>query len=195
VAANPGFFNGAIQVLTSHEIADDTFTAAFATTDFASFVHWRGLGKSDTADRDCFGCAILRGSDGAILLGVQATGNLNAGRAYCPGGFIDPADVQADGTIDIDGSIAREIGEETGLTPDDLVRQPGYILTAAGISIAIGVEYRSPLTADALRAKILQHLATDATPELADVKIMRRPGDIAGIATSNYVRPLLTALL
>ncbi|MEQ1616190.1 MAG: hypothetical protein ABL904_25845 [Hyphomicrobiaceae bacterium] len=191
----PGYFNGPIQILLDHRIEHDTFVGDFATSDFASFVYWRAQGLIDDSVRDCFGCAVVRSREGHVLLGVQAGGNLNAGRAYCPSGFIDPADVRADRTIDIDGSIAREIGEETGLDLSALTRVAGYILVAAEASIAIGVEYRSALVADELRAVVMANLARQATPELAGVLLVASPADLAGIATTAHIPPLLRALL
>jgi hypothetical protein len=37
---------------------------------------------------------------------------------------------------------------------------------------------RSPLSADELRARILAHMAGEAHPELADVRIVRGPADL-----------------
>ena len=193
-ANNPAFFDGVIQMLVRYSIDNGVFIGDFSTSDFASFIYWRGQGFADMSVRDCFGCAILRSADGHLLLGRQAAGNLNAGRVYCPGGFIDTADVRADRSIDIDGSIAREIAEETGLDAAMLLRQPGYILAAGEASIAIGVEYRSALTAEAMRAQILRHIASEDIPELADIMIVRRPGDLDGVPAAAYVGPLLRAL-
>lgn len=193
--AKPGYFNGPIQIMLDHRIEQDTFIGEFATSDFASFVYWRAQGLVDDTVRDCFGCAVVRSSEGHILLGVQSGGNLNAGRAYCPSGFIDPADVRADGTIDIDGSTAREIEEETGLDMATLTRVPGYILVAADASIAIGVEYRSPLAADELHAVVTENLARQTAPELAGVLMVGASRDLAGHPTTAHIPPLLRALL
>lgn len=194
-ALSPAYFNGPIRILLDYSIDGDRFAAEFATSDFASFVYWRAHGCADDSVRDCFGCAIVRSAEGHILLGIQASGNLNAGRAYCPSGFIDPADVTADGRIDIDGSIAREIVEETGLDLALLERLPGYMLIVAGPSIAIGVEYRSTLAAGSLRARIMDHLAAEAVPELDDILFVRSPADIDGRPTTPHVPVLLRALL
>jgi hypothetical protein len=195
IVRSPRYFNGVIQILTDHRIAGGVFTGTFATTDFAGFLYWLGQGHPDAGGRNCFGCAILRSAEGHLLLGVQAAGNLNTGRAYCPGGFIDPADVAADGTIDIDGSVEREMGEETGIAVSDLMRSPGYVLIGSRSSIAIGVVYRSALNADRLRDAILCHLARQAEPELADILIVRQPSDLHGVKTSAYVPALVRALL
>jgi hypothetical protein len=194
-ARNPAYFNGVIQILTGHSISGGELTAAFAITDFASFIYWRNQGHPDKTVRDCFGCAILRSAEGHLLLGLQAAGNLNSGRAYCPGGFIDQADVRADGTIDIDGSVAREIGEETGLDVAHLTRTPGYTVVAAEASIAIGIEFRSHLAAEDLRAQILRHLAGETEPELADILIVRSSRDLDGVRTTAYVPLLARAIL
>lgn len=193
--AKPGYFNGPIQIMLDHAIEAGTFVGEFATSDFASFVYWRAMGMVDDTVRDCFGCAVVRSREGHILLGVQAGGNLNAGRAYCPSGFIDPADVRADGSIDIDGSIEREITEETGLDLGLLTRVPGYLLIAAEASIAIAVEYRSTLTAVEIRAQIAGNLARQTEPELAGVLLVGSLGDLDGHPTTAHIRPLLQALL
>ncbi len=190
---NPSYYNGGIQILTGHRIADGMFWGHFAATDFASFLHWRGERYPDDSVRDCFGCAILRSAEGYLLLGRQAVGNLNADRAYCPGGFIDPVDV-CDAVIDIDGSIMREIAEETGLDVSTLNRMPGYVIIAADASIAIGIEFHSKLPADQLRGQIMQHLEREEKPELADILIVRQTADIRSIKTTGYVTPLVESL-
>ena len=195
IAANPKYFNGRVQLLAHHCIAEDEFDGQFITTDFASFVHWWDAGFPDRSVRDCFGSAILRSAEGHCLLGIQSAGNLNAGRAYFPGGFIDAADVSATGAIDIDRSIAREISEETGLDAGHLERRPGYVLSAADASIAIGIEYRSRISAVELRREILRNTAREPDPELADVLIVRCAADLDEVPTTPYVKPLVRALL
>lgn len=194
-AANAGYFNGEIQIMVDHQVADGCFIGEFARSDFASFIYWRANGHPDDTVRDCFGCAVVRASDGAVLLGVQSAGNLNAGRAYFPSGFIDAADVRSDGSIDIDGSIVREITEETGIAVAALTRQPGYVLVATDASIAVAVEYRSPLTSQQLRSAALRHLAREAAPELSDVLLVRAVSDLEDRQTTPHVLPLLAALL
>ena len=193
--AHPGYFNGEIQILLDHRLEGDRFVGHFARSDFASFVYWRAHGHQDETVRDCFGCAVVRSREGHIVLGVQAGGNLNSGRAYFPSGFIDPADVGADGRIDIDGSILREIVEETGVRAEALTRKSGYILVAAGMSIAIAAEYVSQLSAAALRAQMTANLAREEAPELVEILTVGNLADIAGRPTTPHVEPLLRALL
>ena len=49
-----------------------------------------------------------------------------------------------------------------GSSPADLVRAPGYLLTRAGPLVSIAIEWRSPLAAEALRARILAHVRAPA---------------------------------
>ena len=122
-AERPKMFDGPVHVLIAHALLADTFTGTFARTDFKSYLHWRAHGAPGPT-RDGFGSSLIRSSDGCVLLGLQSAGHLNAGFAYPPSGLIEPTDTEA-GRVDIDGNIARELEEETGLTRADLECLPG----------------------------------------------------------------------
>jgi 8-oxo-dGTP pyrophosphatase MutT (NUDIX family) len=127
--------------------------------------------------RNCFGQAALRASDGAFVLGVMSSHTLNAGRIYFPSGTPDPKDIVGD-EVDLDGSVLRELTEETGLTLADVSLDPGWYAVLAGPRLAMLKPVRSPLRAEELRARILAHMAAEAHPELADVRIVRGPADL-----------------
>jgi hypothetical protein len=99
------------------------------------------------------------------------------------------------GTIDIEASIVRELGEETGLGPAQLTRAPGYILARVGPRIAIGAEWHSRLPAEDLRKTILDFASSQSKPELADIVIVRRHADIDERTIPPYAQVLLRALL
>ncbi len=191
----PTFFNGRVHIMLRHSVTDDTFMADYARTDFASFLYWRDHGFGDPTVNDGFGSAVLRSSDGAMLLGVQGPGNLNSGRAYCPGGFIDVKDVGADNFIDIDASITREVTEETGLDAALWARTPGYLIARSGALIAIAVEWCSALDAVNLAAVVRQHLRSEPDAELNDVTMIASFADAMAAPTPGYVRVLARALL
>lgn len=193
-ADNPVFFNGALCLMRRHVLEDDVFRADFLRTDFKSFLYWRETGAPDRSVTDTFGSALLRSSEGHVLLGRQRPGNVNGGLAYLPGGFIDARDVAADGVIDIEASIARELAEETGLTHAALERIPGFILTFIGPMVSIAAEYRSPLPADELCAAIHDHIAAEPDPELSDMVVVRSAMDLVGLGTPAYASVLLGAL-
>lgn len=189
----PKMFDGPVHVLIAHALQGGTFNGTFARTDFKSFLHWREH-SAPGPTRDGFGSALVRSSDGCVLLGLQSAGHLNAGFAYPPSGLIEPTDTGG-GKVDIDASIARELEEETGLAPADLERLPGYIVTTSGPLISIAIEWRSALPADALRGRILAHVARQPDPELADVVIVRSAGEIDDPIILPYARANLRLVL
>jgi len=192
--AHPKLFDGTVYILRDWSLRDGAFTGTFLRTDFKSFLYWRARGYADRSVRDGFGCAVIRSAEGYLLFGRQMSGNLNAGLAYPPGGFIDERDIH-DGIVDIEASIARELGEETGLEPADLARVPGYVLTPTGPHVSIAIEWRSALTAEALRARILAHVRRQPVPELADVVIARGQGEIDERTMPPHARAMLRLFL
>jgi ADP-ribose pyrophosphatase YjhB (NUDIX family) len=195
-AANPAMFNGTVYILGAAQVAAGTLSGALMATDFKSFLYWKDHGYPDSSVRDVFGSALILSAEGHVVLGQQAAGNLNSGLAYLPGGFIDTRDVDEEGHVDIAASVAREVAEETGLDPDLLERQPGFLLTHAGPMTSIAVAFRSAETSDALQAKIRAHIAADAgAAELADAVVIRSAADLAGLAAPRYADVLLAHLL
>jgi len=194
-AERPKLFDGTVYMLRKSALEGEGFRGIFVRTDFKSFLYWRESGYADPSVRDSFGSSVIRSAEGHVLLGRQTSGNVNAGLAYPPGGFIDTRDVTADGAIDIDASIARELAEETGLDPLELERTPGYLLTRAGALVSIGIEWKSPLAAAALRERILAHVSQQAVPELADIVIVRKASEIDEDTMPRYACAVLRALL
>jgi 8-oxo-dGTP pyrophosphatase MutT (NUDIX family) len=195
-AANPGFFNGVIHLTETLEIVDGQAVARLVKTDFQSYLYWRDEGFPKAAGmRDGFGSALIRSAEGHMLLGRQRPGNINAGLAYLPGGFIDARDVGPDRTVDLSASVAREVLEETGLGPGELLAEPGFVVTRAGAHVSFAVPYRSMLTSQALAAKIARFIEAEPNPELSDIVIVKGPADLDGLAMPHFARVLLTELL
>lgn len=196
VAANPSFFNGVVHVIESIGVGDAHVEARFIATDFKCFLYWRDEGfPAEGGVRDGFGSALIRSAEGHILLGRQRPGNINAGLAYLPGGFIDSRDAGAGGVVDIAASIERELREETGLGMDDLKAEPGFIVTMTGAQVSFAVTYNSELGAEELAAKVHAHIAADAEPELAEMVIVRGVENLRGLAMPHYARVLLNSPL
>lgn len=194
-AKNPKYFNGIVHVATAAALVGDTLSASILATDYKSFLYWRANPSTDTAARDIFGSAVVISADGAVLLGVQSAGNLNSGLAYPPGGMIDARDIGADGRLDLAANAARELAEETGLGAPDVTRTQGFVLTAIGNQLAVGVVYSSRLTALHLERRVTAFLAGETEPELTGVVFARSLSDADRIPSPHFVRPLLAHLL
>ena len=186
-AENPRYFNGDIHLIESLEVGGNRITARLFRTDFKSFLFWRNAGFPVEANAfDGFGSALIRSIEGYILLGRQRASQINAGLSYLPGGFLDARDVGADGKIDILASIAREVLEETGLSPTDLNAAPGIIVTHVGPHVSFAQEFRTDLTAHALTEKVHAHLASEADPELESIVVVRGVDDFRNLAMPPY---------
>jgi len=173
----PAMWNGRVLLLHEWELNDGLMRGAFLETDFASYIAWRDWGFPDAGVTNCFAQGALRAADGAFLLGVMGAHTAGAGSIYFPSGTPDPKDV-TDGMVDLDGSVLRELAEETGLTAHDVVVAPGWHAVLVGRRIALMKLLQAAEGADALRAKILRHLASEEDPELADIRIVRGPADL-----------------
>ena len=174
----PAMFNGVTYLTCSHILEGGAFGATLFKSDFRTLLYWRA--RTDAARepvRETFGSSLIRSAEGYLLMGQQGPGQLNSGRIYPPGGLIDGDDVR-DGAVDIDASIARELGEETGLSVAELQRVPGYLLVFTGLKIAIAIEWRSALPAAALRERILGFVRSQSEPELADIVTVTGHADI-----------------
>jgi 8-oxo-dGTP pyrophosphatase MutT (NUDIX family) len=165
VAANARLWNGEVLICTAAEVENGVLAARFTTTDFASFIAWRDWGWPDREARNCFGVPAVVSRDGELLMGIMAQSTLNAGRAYPPGGSLEPKDVRPDGSIDLHGSMAEEVGEETGLDLAD-ARAGEYLAIFDGQRLAIVRRFDVDHSLADLKQAFAAHRARQAEPEL-----------------------------
>jgi hypothetical protein len=190
----PQLFDGPVYLLREQAIEDAALTGTLFRTDFRCFLYWRDHRAEEKGVCEVFGASLIRSAEGHVLLGRQGPGQLNSGRVYPPSGLIDGDDLR-DGAIDIDASVARELGEETGLAPGTLERVPGYIAAVSGWQVAVAIEWRSPLAAETLRQRILAFINAEAEPELDDIVIVRQRADIDRRSMPPHAQALLRTLL
>jgi 8-oxo-dGTP pyrophosphatase MutT (NUDIX family) len=172
----PALFNGRVLLMHRYTLDGGVLRGHFLETDYASFVAWQRWGRPKAGIFDCFAAAAVQAADGAFLLGQMGAHTHNAGQIYFPCGTPDPSDVR-DGKVDFDFSVRRELSEETGLDAGELSEEPGWTLVCEGELICAAKVLRSQLPAAALRARILQTLAAERQPELADIRIIRSAAD------------------
>jgi 8-oxo-dGTP pyrophosphatase MutT (NUDIX family) len=170
-------WNGRILLARDPVFTGDRFSADYFETDFASFLAWRDWGFPDKDVFNGFGMGALRGSDGAFILGEMGRHTSNAGRIYFPSGTPDPNDLR-DGAVDISGSVAREVEEETGLTPADYEAATQWDCVVSGAAIAMIRILQADLPAEKLQAGIEANLARQAQPELSAIHLVRATSDL-----------------
>lgn len=173
----PAIWNGRVLLGRDSAFEGGRFIARYFETDFASFLAWRDWGHPDTNVFNGFGMGALRSSDGAFVLGEMSPHTANGGRIYFPAGTPDPDDIVGGG-LDIAGSVAREVEEETGLTPADYIAARHWDCVAIGASIAMIRLLDLAISGEAARAKIEANLAREKQPELSAIHLVRGPRDL-----------------
>ena len=192
VERNPHVWDGRILGFTPPVLGADGVLRAEAREDaYSAFLTWRDEGFPDIGVVHAFGTALIVSKDGALIFGVMGKHTVNAGRVYPPGGSLEPDDARDDGSVDVEGCIARELLEETGLDAGEAV--PGPLLAIfLGPRLCVSRAFHFDLTADALVARIRESLDGQDHRELADVVACRtvEDGRCAG-ALADYAAAIL----
>jgi len=181
----PGLWNGRVLLGRDPDFSGERFRASYFETDFASLLAWRDWDFPEAAAFNGFGMGALRCADGAFVMGEMGQHTANAGRIYFPAGTPDLDDLR-DGTVDIAGSVAREIEEETGLTPADYSPADHWDCVVVGASIAMMRILNVGLAGEAVRARIEANLVAQRQPELAAIHLVRGTADL-GPAMPRFI--------
>ncbi|MBO4226148.1 NUDIX hydrolase [Bradyrhizobium neotropicale] len=173
----PNLWNGRVLLGRSATFEGERLSASYFETDFASFLAWRDWGFPDRGVFNGFGMGALLASDGAFVLGEMGHHTSNPGRVYFPSGTPDLDDIRGE-TLDIASSVAREVEEETGLTPADYRPDAHWDCVFTGVAIAMMRILYVDMSGDALRARIENNLASQEDPELAAIHLVRDFSDL-----------------
>jgi hypothetical protein len=184
-------WNGRVLLLKDYAIERGTLRGACFEADFASLCAWRDWNFPDRSVANFFGAAALCAADGAFLVGEMAASTANAGLIYFPCGTPDPGDVDAQGLLDLAGSVGRELLEETGIGIGELNAAPGWIMVRDRCYLALLKQVTSPQNADQLRAQVIDYIAREERPELTGIRIVRSPADFDP-AMPRFVTAFLT---
>jgi 8-oxo-dGTP pyrophosphatase MutT (NUDIX family) len=187
----PKIWNGRVLLARNPVFTGERFSADYFETDFASFLAWRDWGFADRGVFNGFGMGALRGSDGAFILGEMGQHTSNAGRIYFPAGTPDLDDLSG-GAVDIPGSVAREVEEETGLTPADYRADAHWDCVVSRGSIAMIRILNVDSSGEALRARIEANLAGQPQPELCAIHLVRGVNDLTS-AMPRFVTAFIEA--
>src|SRR5882757_4552197 len=173
----PKIWNGRILLARNPAFTGDRFSAQYFEADFASFLAWRDWGFPDKDVFNGFGMGALRSSDGAFVLGEMGQHTASAGSIYFPSGTPDLDDIR-DGAVDIAGSVAREVEEETGLTSADYRAAAHWDCVVSGVAIAMIKVLNVDSSGEALRKRIEANLGRQQQPELAAIHLVRGTSDL-----------------
>ena len=186
-------WNGRVLLGRHPVFAGGRLTAGYFETDFASFLAWRDWGFPDHDVFNGFGMGALRCTDGAFVLGEMGQHTSNAGRIYFPSGTPDLDDVR-DGAVDISGSVAREVAEETGLTAADYSADAHWDCVVSGAAVAMIRILNVDTSGETLRARIESNLARQHQPELSAIHLVRATSDLTA-AMPRFVTAFIEAQL
>jgi hypothetical protein len=172
----PALWNGRVLLGRSPVFSGERFSASYFETDFASFLAWRDWGFPD---KDVFN--------------EMGQHTANAGRIYFPAGTPDLDDVRGE-ALDIEGSVAREVEEETGLVPNDYRPAAHWDCVYTGHAVAMMRLLRVEMPGEALRARIEANLARQHQPELERIHLVRGTEDLTA-AMPRFVTAFIEAHL
>ena len=184
-AKKPALFNGKVLLMREPRVVGERLVARYFEADFATYLTWRDLGFPGEGIFAGFGMGALRDAEGIYVMGEMSQHTANGGRVYFPSGTPDPSDLVGD-RVDIEGSIVREVEEETGLTPADYIVRPGFCCVVARPAVAIVQVLELKESAAAVKQAILNTIAREELPEFSDVHLIRNAADITP-AMPRYV--------
>jgi 8-oxo-dGTP pyrophosphatase MutT (NUDIX family) len=186
-------WNGRVLLGRDPVFTADSLRASYFETDFASFLAWRDWGFPDKSVFNGFGMGALISSDGAFVLGEMGQHTANAGRIYFASGTPDLDDIRG-GTLDMSGSVERELEEETGLAPADYHSDVHWHCIFTGPALSMIRILRVDMPGEALRARIVGNLALQQSPELSDIHLVRGTADLTS-AMPDFVAAFIEAQL
>jgi 8-oxo-dGTP pyrophosphatase MutT (NUDIX family) len=178
-AGKPAMFNGRVMLQHRAAIEGGVFHAGYFEADYAAFMSWRDFGHPGPVIRNGFAMAALRAADGAFLLGRMGDHTANPGKVYFAAGTPDREDARPDGTLDLAGSVTRELCEETGLTLDEITVEERWTAVIVPGRVAFMRPVGIDLPAEAARDLMLARIARQDEPELSDIVIVRNLADCA----------------
>lgn len=176
-AGKPAMFDGRVLLQHRAAIRNGVFEASYFEVAYSAFMAWRDAGFPGPVVRNGFAMAALRARDGAFLCGKMGGHTANPGKVYFAAGTPDRSDVRPDGTVDLAGSVTRELAEETGLRAEDLTIGEGWTALIEAGRVAFMRPVGIDLPAQAARELMLERMMSLEDEELSDIVIVRSLAD------------------
>lgn len=194
IAAKPDMFDGEVLIATEVGIEKSRLVSKHSVVRYSALNYWTNSGFPRADAFNLFGAGLVVTRDGAVLLGEMAAHTSNAGYSYFPCGTPDTDDIQ-DGILDIEGSIRRELEEETGLGAAHLTASEDRWIAWDGALFCCARRYDTGLTAEEAEKITAAHLAGQDKPELERVHFIFRMDDALRLNVPVYVSALLEQIL
>lgn len=188
VAANPALFDGPVALFSALRLAGRRLEGRCHIVGFSTFLYWRA-GHADATVEHCFAHAMPVSSDGALVAVRMGLHTANPGRVYFAAGSFDPHDF-ADGRLDPQANMTREVREETGLDLASARRDAGWHGWSQDGRTVLMRRHRFAETADALAARITAFVAAEKEPEIDGPVIIRGAGSVPQ-PTAPHMPPIV----
>lgn len=172
IAANPALFPG--EMLIHRDVRLDTegrLVAIAHLTPFPTLLWWRKQPDRPLAEH-VFPMAVPITSDGAILAIEMGAKTANAGRVYCAAGSLDAHDI-ADGKVDLEANMMREVMEETGIDLSAATPVGGYLGVRLFRAVTLFRTFLLPFDSKEALERVRRHMETDHEQEIAGPVIIR----------------------
>jgi 8-oxo-dGTP pyrophosphatase MutT (NUDIX family) len=193
---HPEVFDGDILLVRDVAVAAGRLTATAVRTRYSVLMALIEGRLQGPALGNAFGGAAILSADGAVFLGRMAAHCYEPGVLKLVSGTPDLDDIDhAANRLDIAGSIAREVAEETGLDVAEAVAAPRLTVVRDGPLVVVVQPLRFALPAAALQRRIDQYLKSLERSELAEVVAVAGPDDPALAEVPGYVRAAVADVL
>lgn len=186
---SPAMFDGPVLLSCACAVDDGICRIDLFETSFSRFIAYRDGGRFDGGVANAFAAIVPWSADGAVLVGEMGAHTANAGQFYFPCGTPDRDDVSGT-VVDLAGSAARELFEETGLALPENAGLEWVLLDGEG-QLAFLRPVTFPRTATGLSAHIESTHLGVADAELAGIRILRGAADIDAARMPGFVRAYL----
>ncbi|MGB7127300.1 MAG: NUDIX hydrolase [Methylovirgula sp.] len=194
VRRNPHHYNGRVLLMRGLDVIATAhgrrLEGACFVAEYKAFLAWRDFGFPDRTVCNAFAMAVLRSADGAFLLGEMGQATANAGQIYFPAGTPEPDDLVGE-ILDLEGSVRRELEEETGIRTDEIAFGEGWTVVFQGPRLACMKTVRSAHSAAELVARGAAFIASEKQPELARLIAIFGVGDLDEKRMPDFIQAYL----
>jgi 8-oxo-dGTP pyrophosphatase MutT (NUDIX family) len=195
ISEKPHLFDGEVLVATEVAVEGSRLAAELTVVRYSALNFWTKSGFPHAGTFNLFGAGVVVTKDGAVLLGEMAAHTANAGFCYFPCGTPDTGDVTEGDRLDIEGSIRRELEEETGLGAAHLKAADTRWISWDGALFCCARRYDTGLTAEEAGRIASAHIEAQERPELERVHFVRHMDDLLTLNVPAYASALVEQVL